>query len=88
MNHGGYNMSHNYAGIWSYYQQADNINHKSYCFDLLIKYGFKYFWADPFYELTKFGDNLNFNDKDFKFYLKQYDFRNSYLGQVKRFYKK
>ena len=74
VNHGGYNMSHNYAGIWSYYQQADNINHKSYCFDLLIKYGFKYFWADPFYELTKFGDNLNFNDKDFKFYLKQYDF--------------
>ena len=74
VNHGGYNMSHNYAGIWSYYQQADNINHKSYCFDLLIKYGFKYFWADPFYEFTKFGDNLNFNDKDFKFYLKQYDF--------------
>ncbi len=74
VNHGGYNMSHNYAGIWSYYQQADNINHKSYCFDLLIKYGFKYFWADPFYELTKFGDNLNLSNNDLEFFLKQYDF--------------
>lgn len=74
VNHGGYNMSHNYAGIWSYYQQADNTNHKSYCFDLLIKYGFKYFWADPFYEFTKFGDDLNFNNNDFEFNLQQYDF--------------
>ena len=58
--HGGYNMTHNFGGPWGYYHGADDPKHKSYCFDLLTQYGFKYHWTDVCYELDKFGDDLIF----------------------------
>ena len=42
----------------------DNPEHKSYCFDLLTDYGFKYYWTDVAYELDKFGDDLLFDNQE------------------------
>ena len=61
--HGGYNMTHNFGGPWGYYHGADDTAHRSYCFDLLSDYGFKYHWTDVCYELDKFGDDLVFDDQ-------------------------
>jgi len=61
--HGGYNMTHNFGGPWGYYQNADNPDHESYCFDLLTNFGFRYHWTDVLYELDKFGDDLLFDDQ-------------------------
>jgi len=64
VNHGGYNMAHNFGGPWGYYQQADNPRHETHCFDLLARYGFKYYWTDVCYELDKFGEDLTFADQE------------------------
>lgn len=62
--HGGHNMAHNFGGPWGYYQNADNPEHPSYCFDILTDYGFKYYWTDVCYELDKFGDDLLFESQE------------------------
>jgi len=63
VNHGGYNMFHNVGGPWGYYQMADVESHPCYSLDLLQEYGFTYFWSDPFYELSKFGEDLTYADQ-------------------------
>ena len=64
VSHGGFNMAHNYGGVWGYYQHADDPGHKSYCLDLLTRHGFNYFWSDPFYELDKFGEYQKFSSQE------------------------
>jgi hypothetical protein len=56
VNHGGLNMSHSMGGIWGYYQHGDDPGHQSYCLDLVLDAGFRYFWTDVMFESQKFGD--------------------------------
>jgi ubiquinone/menaquinone biosynthesis C-methylase UbiE len=62
VNHGGNSntAAHNIGGPWAYYQSGDLPGHRAYCLDLLKQFGFKYFWTDVCFELTKFGEHLTF----------------------------
>lgn len=61
-NHGGQNMTHNMGGVWGHYQGGDDPQHPSYCLDLLLDAGFRYFWTDSMYESDKFGNDSTWSD--------------------------
>ena len=63
VNHGGLNMAHNLGGVWGYYQHGDEPDHQTYCLDLLLKSGFRYFWTDIMYENQKFGEDSTWKTK-------------------------
>ncbi len=56
-NHGGFNIAHNIAGPWGYYQKGGIPRDHSYCLDLLRDFGSKYYWNDAFYELDRYGEH-------------------------------
>ncbi len=66
VNHGGLNMTHNIGGAWGYYQHGDDPEHQSYCLDLLLEAGFRYFWTDVMFESGKFGDGFTWVDSKSK----------------------
>lgn len=63
VNHGGFNMTHNMGGIWGYYQGGDDPANPSYCLDLVLKAGFRYFWTDVMFESQKFGEDSTWTPK-------------------------
>jgi SAM-dependent methyltransferase len=76
VNHGGgKHMSCNVGGIWGYYQHADDPAHESYCLDLILRNGFRYFWTDVFFESQKFGENAQYDAKEIKRDLARYNDR-------------
>jgi hypothetical protein len=54
---GGRTMSHNFSGPWGWYQRADVRGDRSYCLDLLLDAGVRFFWHDVCFELEKFGED-------------------------------
>jgi hypothetical protein len=59
----GRTMSHNFGGPWGWYQRADDTRDQSYCLDLLHQAGFRFFWSDVCFELTKFGEDRTFRNQ-------------------------
>lgn len=73
---GGINLVHNVGGPWGYYQAVDDAESPTYALDLMRDFGFRFFWTDPFYEVTKFGDHLRFpNSHRLNLAASDYDFR-------------
>jgi SAM-dependent methyltransferase len=53
----------NIGGPWAKeHHKGDNPSHESYCLDLLKQFGFRFFWTDACYELSKFGDHLRYRN--------------------------
>lgn len=60
---GGRTMSHNFGGPWGWYQRADDPQDQSYCLDMLLDAGFRFFWPDVCFEMTKFGEDRTFRNQ-------------------------
>lgn len=77
VNHGGgRHMAHNLGGVWGTYQQGDDPSSESYCLDLLLDHGFRYFWTDMMYESDKFGNDSWWpDDRSRKIAFKSYNAR-------------
>lgn len=84
VNHGGgFFRYHNIAGPWSYYQQGDTPGRPSYCLDLLLNAGIRYFWSDGFYDVAKFGDHHRFaSDASLRRALADYNFRRYFYRKI------
>ncbi len=54
----------NVGAIWGSYQRADDPDHPMYCLDLYRQFGFRYYWVDAATSINKFGDHLQFFNKD------------------------
>ena len=53
----------NIGGPWAKeHHKGDDPSHPSYCLDLLKQFGFRFFWTDTCYELSKFGDHLQYRN--------------------------
>jgi hypothetical protein len=61
---GGRTMSHNFSGPWGWYQRADVPGDRSYCLDLLLDAGFRFFWHDVCFELEKFGEDRVYPNRE------------------------
>lgn len=73
---GGSHMTHNIGGPWGWYQRGDVPDDPSYCLDLLREFGFQFFWADPCYELTRFGEDRTYrNQRSLDLDVAQHDFQ-------------
>ncbi len=77
VNHGGgAHMAHNIGGPWASYQQGDDPSSPSYCLDLLLDHGFRYFWTDSMFESGKFGDGSTWKtDRHRNNALASYDYK-------------
>jgi hypothetical protein len=88
VNHGGLNMTHNMGGVWAHYQGGDDPGHRSYCLDLLLAAGLRYFWTDIMFESDKFGNGSTWPDEKARAAaLKAYDakrFTNARTGDKAR----